>query len=340
MGTHALTGASSPPTSARRARRGGARAVGGARGGRHRRRGRPPGRAPRRGAEPGAGGRDLRPAHAAGGAQLPARAGDHGRRARRPADAERARPSRPPLARRPRGPDGERRLGRRGASVPAPRPRLRPRGRRRRLRPAHRARGQPLPERRRAGGRRCRRPDHARRAARPAGLHQAPPRAARSPSCARSRRRSRTGSASSAAAGTRGSTSRSGSGARVGAAGRGVVKWAGWNTGGYGYLVVVRHRLGFETWYAHLSAIAVRIGQTTVGGTLIGYAGSTGRSTGPHLHFEARRYGTPVDPAPRLLQITAARGSRRGRRLTCRANADARGRRDADPPRARFGRCP
>jgi hypothetical protein len=129
------------------------------------------------------------------------------------------------------------------------------------------------------------------------------------------------------------------SGARVGAAGRGVVSWAGWNTGGYGYLVVVRHRLGFETWYAHLSAIAVHIGQTTVGGTLIGYAGSTGRSTGPHLHFEARRYGTPVDPAPRLLQITAARTTR-GRRLTCRANADARGRRDADPPRARLGRCP
>src|SRR5439155_14891960 len=69
------------------------------------------------------------------------------------------------------------------------------------------------------------------------------------------------------------------SGAPIGAAGRGVVSSAGWNSGGYGYLVVVQHRLGFQTWYAHLSRIAVRPGQAVVGGTRIGYVGATGRAT-------------------------------------------------------------
>ena len=95
-------------------------------------------------------------------------------------------------------------------------------------------------------------------------------------------------------------------GAPVGAAGRGSVKFAGWNTGGYGYLVVVRHRLGFETWYAHLSRIAVSPGQAVVGGSRIGYVGSTGHATGPHLHFEVRLHGDPIDPLPRLLSSYAA----------------------------------
>jgi murein DD-endopeptidase MepM/ murein hydrolase activator NlpD len=95
-------------------------------------------------------------------------------------------------------------------------------------------------------------------------------------------------------------------GAPVGAAGRGSVKFAGWNTGGYGYLVVVRHRLGFETWYAHLSRIAVAPGQAVVGGSRIGDVGSTGHATGPHLHFEVRLHGTPIDPTPRLLSTFAA----------------------------------
>jgi murein DD-endopeptidase MepM/ murein hydrolase activator NlpD len=95
-------------------------------------------------------------------------------------------------------------------------------------------------------------------------------------------------------------------GAPVGAAGRGSIKFAGWNTGGYGYLVVVRHRLGFETWYAHLSRIAVAPGQAVVGGTRIGYIGSTGHATGPHLHFEVRLRRTPIDPMPRLLSTFAA----------------------------------
>jgi murein DD-endopeptidase MepM/ murein hydrolase activator NlpD len=127
-------------------------------------------------------------------------------------------------------------------------------------------------------------------------------------------------------------------GTPVGAAGRGVVAFAGWNDGGYGNLVVVRHRLGFESWYAHLSAVATSVGTPVVGGSRIGYVGSTGRSTGPHLHFEVRHFGTPIDPVPRLLSAIASRAA--PHRLVCRPNADAWGSRDADPPVARFGRCP
>jgi hypothetical protein len=131
-------------------------------------------------------------------------------------------------------------------------------------------------------------------------------------------------------------------GARVGAAGRGQVAFAGWNSGGYGNLVVIKHRLGFESWYAHLSRITVSPGQWVAGRNTIGYIGSTGRSTGPHLHFEVRRFGTPIDPRPRLLSAAAAGQppTQHIRRLACRPNADARRTSDADPPVARFGRCP
>jgi murein DD-endopeptidase MepM/ murein hydrolase activator NlpD len=131
-------------------------------------------------------------------------------------------------------------------------------------------------------------------------------------------------------------------GSRVGAAGRGHVVFAGWNSGGYGNLVVVKHRLGFESWYAHLSSIAVSPGQRVVGGNTIGYVGSTGRSTGPHLHFEVRHFGTPIDPVPRLLTAAAASSTpaKRGRKLVCRPNADARRTKDADPAVARADRCP
>jgi hypothetical protein len=127
-------------------------------------------------------------------------------------------------------------------------------------------------------------------------------------------------------------------GTYVGAAGRGVVTFAGWNSGGYGNLMVVRHRLGFETWYAHLSRISVSRGQRVVGGSTIGRVGSTGHATGPHLHFEVRRFGSPIDPRPRLLRAAAART--RVRKALCRPNADVRGSRDADPPFARLNRCP
>jgi Peptidase family M23/Putative peptidoglycan binding domain len=96
-------------------------------------------------------------------------------------------------------------------------------------------------------------------------------------------------------------------GTPVGAAGVGSVIFAGYNSGGYGNLVVVQHRLGYTSWYAHLSSIAVSSGQAVDGGTRIGYVGSTGNSTGPHLHFEVRRYDTPIDPAPLLLSTVAGR---------------------------------
>jgi len=96
-------------------------------------------------------------------------------------------------------------------------------------------------------------------------------------------------------------------GTRVGAAGRGTTIYAAYNYGGYGNLVVIQHRLGFTTWYAHLSSITSWVGEQVVGGTRIGFVGSTGYSTGPHLHFEVRRYDTPIDPVPLLLSAVASR---------------------------------
>ena len=85
-------------------------------------------------------------------------------------------------------------------------------------------------------------------------------------------------------------------GTTIRAAGRGCVSFAGWSSGGYGNLVIVDHRLGMTTWYAHLSTVAVRRGACVVAGTPIGRAGSTGNSTGPHLHFETRLRGAAVAP--------------------------------------------
>jgi peptidoglycan hydrolase-like protein with peptidoglycan-binding domain len=99
-------------------------------------------------------------------------------------------------------------------------------------------------------------------------------------------------------------------GTLVQAAGVGTTVFAGWNSGGYGNLVVVRHRLGFESWYAHMSQITSWVGESVSGGTRIGYVGCTGSCTGPHLHFEVRLNGTPIDPWPRLLSGTAARRCR------------------------------
>lgn len=94
-------------------------------------------------------------------------------------------------------------------------------------------------------------------------------------------------------------------GTYVGAAGRGVVTFAGWNSGGYGNLMIVRHRLGFETWYAHLSGFAAGVGARVAGGVRIAYVGSTGRSTGPHLHWEVRKDGVPINPLPYTLSATS-----------------------------------
>lgn len=87
-----------------------------------------------------------------------------------------------------------------------------------------------------------------------------------------------------------------GYGVRTKAAGRGCVIAAGWDPGGYGNLVVIRHRLGVTTWYAHLGSIAVRRGQCVTGGNTVGTVGSTGNSTGPHSHFEVRVRGAVINP--------------------------------------------
>ena len=67
-------------------------------------------------------------------------------------------------------------------------------------------------------------------------------------------------------------------------------------TGGYGNVLVIRHPNGLETYYGHLSNFIVRSGDIVKAGELIGYGGSTGRSTGPHLHFETRYMGQAFDP--------------------------------------------
>ncbi|MGH3030416.1 MAG: peptidoglycan-binding protein [Gaiellaceae bacterium] len=89
-------------------------------------------------------------------------------------------------------------------------------------------------------------------------------------------------------------------GARVSAARAGRVRGAGWNPGGYGYLVVVGHGHWTQTYYAHLSRVSVRVGQRVRRGQRIGAAGATGNATGPHLHFEVRRRGAAVNPLPAL----------------------------------------
>jgi murein DD-endopeptidase MepM/ murein hydrolase activator NlpD len=108
-------------------------------------------------------------------------------------------------------------------------------------------------------------------------------------------------------------------GTQVGAAGVGVTEFAGRNRRGYGNLVVVRHRLGYTTWYAHLSVITTRVGEQVTGGTRLGYVGSTGHATGPHLHFELRRNAVPIDPMPYLLQAVATRSSAGGGGVAARA---------------------
>jgi murein DD-endopeptidase MepM/ murein hydrolase activator NlpD len=86
------------------------------------------------------------------------------------------------------------------------------------------------------------------------------------------------------------------SGTEVRATAPGTVVSAGWN-GGYGKMVEIRHAKGVSTRYGHLSAVLVRTGEKVAAGAAVGRVGSTGRSTGPHLHYETRRNGAPVNPA-------------------------------------------
>ncbi len=96
---------------------------------------------------------------------------------------------------------------------------------------------------------------------------------------------------------TRGSTSGRSCGTPIKAAGTGVVISAGFNGGGYGNMTLINHGDGLSTLYGHQSSIIVSVGQSVTQGQVIGYVGSTGKSTGCHLHFEVRVSGTPVDPS-------------------------------------------
>lgn len=88
-------------------------------------------------------------------------------------------------------------------------------------------------------------------------------------------------------------------GTPIRAAASGVITRVGWN-GGYGLMVEIFHREGVSTIYAHLSKILVSVGQEVKKGEIIGNIGMTGVATDPHLHYEVRIAGSPVDPSPYL----------------------------------------
>jgi murein DD-endopeptidase MepM/ murein hydrolase activator NlpD len=84
-------------------------------------------------------------------------------------------------------------------------------------------------------------------------------------------------------------------GTPIASAGGGEVIFAG-RKGGYGNAVIIDHGHGKTTLYGHMSRIQVRMGQVVKRGQLVGNVGSTGFSTGPHLHYEVRQNGTPINP--------------------------------------------
>ncbi len=84
-------------------------------------------------------------------------------------------------------------------------------------------------------------------------------------------------------------------GTKVYSSNTGTVEFAGWK-GGYGKLIIIKHKFGYRTFYGHLSKIVVKKGQKVKKGSLIGKVGSTGRSTGNHLHFEIRRFNRKYNP--------------------------------------------
>lgn len=80
----------------------------------------------------------------------------------------------------------------------------------------------------------------------------------------------------------------------------GKVSWVG-KQGAYGNLIVVEHEGHVSTYYGHLSKFAVTVGDTVTRGQIIGYIGATGFATGPHLHYEIRVHGEPINPAKYVL---------------------------------------
>ena len=85
-------------------------------------------------------------------------------------------------------------------------------------------------------------------------------------------------------------------GTNIYASAAGTVTFSGWNSGGYGYLVIISHGNGVQTYYGHNSALTCTVGQTVAQGQLIAKAGNTGRSYGSHCHFEIRVNGVAYNP--------------------------------------------
>lgn len=86
------------------------------------------------------------------------------------------------------------------------------------------------------------------------------------------------------------------SGTKIVAAFDGKVRYAKYNGGGFGNLVIIRHPNGLETYYAHMSKIKVKVNQVIKAGQTIGLSGNTGRSYSPHLHFEVRYFDVAINP--------------------------------------------
>lgn len=85
-------------------------------------------------------------------------------------------------------------------------------------------------------------------------------------------------------------------GTKIYATGDGIVTEAEFNRGGYGMCIKINHGYGYETFYAHLSRIKVKVGQRIKRGEVIGLVGNTGKSTSPHLHYEVHKNGQPINP--------------------------------------------
>nr|WP_241127998.1 M23 family metallopeptidase [Novosphingobium terrae] len=113
-------------------------------------------------------------------------------------------------------------------------------------------------------------------------------------------------------------------GTPVVAASGGVVSYAGWMRG-YGLLIEVDRGDGLATRYGHLSRVVVSRGQSVLQGQEIGAVGATGIATGPHLHYEVRVNGQPVDPSP-LLQGASLNGVRTSANTSIRHEKNSRGR--------------
>jgi murein DD-endopeptidase MepM/ murein hydrolase activator NlpD len=91
-------------------------------------------------------------------------------------------------------------------------------------------------------------------------------------------------------------------GSFVTAADRGVVIRAGWNDQGYGLFIIIDHNIDYVSLYSHLSEVFVEEGDIVRAGQVIGTVGSTGNSTGPHLHFEIRDFGRRANPLDLLIR--------------------------------------